>query len=96
MLEIFSFYNKQMVKELKSERSSSYDYLQKNDFEKALTIFKLNVEFYPESANCYDSLAEAFMKNGNNEAAILNYKRSLKLNPDNNNAVAALKKLQKE
>jgi len=30
VLEIFSFYNKQMVKELKSERSSSYDYLQKN------------------------------------------------------------------
>ena len=27
VLEIFSFYNKQMVRELKSERSASYDYL---------------------------------------------------------------------
>ena len=30
VLEIFSFYNKQMVNDLKSERSASYDYLQKN------------------------------------------------------------------
>ena len=30
VLEIFSFYNKQMVKELKTERSASYDYLQKD------------------------------------------------------------------
>ncbi len=73
-----------------------YDYLQKNELEKALVIFKLNVEFYPESANCYDSLGEAFMKNGNKEAAIVNYNKSLKLNPNNSNAVAALKKLEKD
>ena len=30
VLEIFSYYNKQMVNELRSERSASYDYLQKN------------------------------------------------------------------
>ena len=30
VLEIFSFYNKKMVNELKSERSHSYDYLQKD------------------------------------------------------------------
>lgn len=30
VLEIFSYYNKQMVNELKSERTSSYDYLQKD------------------------------------------------------------------
>ena len=30
VLEIFSFFNKQMVNELKNERGDSYDYLQKN------------------------------------------------------------------
>ena len=30
-IEIFLYFNKQMVKELRSERSASYDYLQKGD-----------------------------------------------------------------
>lgn len=30
-IEIFLFYNKQMVKDMRSERSASYDYLQKGD-----------------------------------------------------------------
>ena len=59
----------------------------------ALEIFKLNVLLYPDSANVYDSLAEAFEANGNRELAIRNYKRSLELDPKNTNAVERLKKL---
>jgi CubicO group peptidase (beta-lactamase class C family) len=70
-----------------------YQYLAQQKYEQALAIFKLNVEFYPESANCYDSLAEAYMNNGDTELAILNYRKSLELNPDNQNAVRMLKKL---
>jgi hypothetical protein len=33
------------------------------------------------------------MNNGDKQLAILNYKESLELNPDNNNAKEALKKL---
>ena len=55
---------------------------------------KLNVEFYPESANTYDSLAEAYMKSGDNKLAIINYKKSLELNPNNSNAVERLKVLE--
>jgi CubicO group peptidase (beta-lactamase class C family) len=73
-----------------------YNYLNKGLFEEAITILKLNVEFYPESANCYDSLAEAFMRNGDSELAIINYKRSLELNPKNQNAVLMLKKMGAE
>ncbi|MBE9550707.1 MAG: tetratricopeptide repeat protein [Proteobacteria bacterium] len=61
----------------------------------AIEIFKLNVELYPESANVYDSLAEAYMKNGQKELAIRNYERSLELNPDNQNARDMLKRLRK-
>jgi predicted Zn-dependent protease len=38
--------------------------LGKNEFEYAIQIFKLNVKNYPESANVYDSLGEAFEKAG--------------------------------
>ena len=71
-----------------------YDYMNKEMFEEAIAILKLNVEFYPESANCYDSLAEAFMRSGDNEQAIINYKTSLKLNPNNQNAISMIKILE--
>jgi predicted alpha/beta superfamily hydrolase/Flp pilus assembly protein TadD len=56
----------------------------------ALEIFLINVELHPESANSYDSLAEAYMNSGDTAKAIENYKRSLELNPDNTNAVNQL------
>ena len=60
----------------------------------ALAYFKLNVEFYPDSWNVYDSLAEGYMENGEKELAIANFKKSLEMNPQNNNAVEMLKKLE--
>ena len=43
----------------------------------AIEIFKLNVELYPNSANVYDSLGEAYMNNGDIKNAIQNYKKLL-------------------
>lgn len=60
----------------------------------AIEIFKLNVEAYPQSANVYDSLGEAYMMNGDKELAIRNYRRAVELNPQNTNAVEVLKKLR--
>ena len=60
----------------------------------AIEIFKLNVETYPQSANVYDSLGEAYVINGNKELAIKNYQRAVELNPQNHNAIEALKKLR--
>ena len=62
----------------------------------ALEIFKLNVYLYPESANTYDSVAEAFEANGERELAVKNYRRSLELDPNNANAVRQLKRLDPE
>jgi predicted alpha/beta superfamily hydrolase/Flp pilus assembly protein TadD len=62
----------------------------------ALTIFKLNVELYPDSFNAYDSLAEAYMKSGDTKLAIKNYTKSLELNPNNTNAREMLNKLTKK
>jgi len=70
-----------------------YRLLNINSIEEAIEIFGLNVEMYPESANVYDSLGEAYMKDGQKDLAIKNYRKSLKLNPENDNARKMLKKL---
>jgi predicted alpha/beta superfamily hydrolase/Tfp pilus assembly protein PilF len=73
-----------------------YRLLNTGHMKEAIKIFKLNVEMFPNSANVYDSLAEAYMKNGDIENAIMNYEKSLELNPENSNAREMLKKLENE
>ncbi|TSA26909.1 MAG: tetratricopeptide repeat protein [Bacteroidetes bacterium] len=60
----------------------------------AIEVFKLNATEYPGSFNVYDSLGEAYMKNGDKELAIKNYKKSLELNPENENGKKMLEQLQ--
>jgi cytochrome c-type biogenesis protein CcmH/NrfG len=62
----------------------------------AIEILKLNVEAYPQSANVYDSLGQAYMTNGDKELAIRNYRRAVELNPQNTNAIEMLKKLRSQ
>jgi len=71
-----------------------YELIGRKQTKEAIEIFQINVELYPDSGNVYDSLAEAYMINGDKELAIKNYKRSLELDPRNDNAVQYLKKLQ--
>ena len=71
-----------------------YSYLEKNETEKAIEIFKLNVILNPEGWNTYDCLAEAYLKAGNKELAIINYKKSLELNPKNDNATKVLEQIK--
>ena len=61
----------------------------------AIEIFKTNVKLYPESSNVYDSLGEAYMKDGNKELAIKNYEKSLELDPKNDNTKKMLGELKK-
>ena len=64
-----------------------------NDKSKALEFFLLNVENYPKSPNCYDSLGEAYEAFGDTQKAIEYYKKSLELNPGNEHARMKIKKL---
>jgi tetratricopeptide (TPR) repeat protein len=73
--------------------SLGYELLGSKKFKDAIRIFQLNVEAYPQSGNVYDSLAEAYMDNGDRQLAIANYQKSLQLDPSNKNALQMLKKL---
>ena len=70
-----------------------YQLLQAHKLNQAIRIFQLNIEAYPQSGNTYDSLAEAYMDDGDKALAIANYHRSLQINPSNANAVKMLQKL---
>ena len=52
--------------------------------EEAIAAFKSNTERYPNSANVYDSLAEAYEKTGKLEQAKTNYEKAVKLGGQNN------------
>jgi len=71
-----------------------YQLIFRERIEDAIKIFELNVEAYPGAFNTYDSLGEAYMTAGDNIRARKNYKKSLELNPANNNAVEKLKQLE--
>jgi len=68
--------------------------LLKDGFIEDAILLSLNTEEFPNSANTYDSLGEAYMKNGQKDLAIKNYKKSLELNPKNTNAKEMLDKLK--
>jgi len=72
-----------------------YSFFKINDLEKAIEIFKLNTLLHPNSANVYDSLGDAYLKIGNKELAIKNYRKALELNPQMNSAKKALEQLVK-
>lgn len=77
----------------KSLNTFGYQLMLKNNLEDALNIFKLNAELFPESYNVFDSLGEIYMKIGNSKLSEINYKKSLELNPRNENAKKAIEKL---
>jgi CubicO group peptidase (beta-lactamase class C family) len=77
-----------------SVNSLGYRFLGKKRFAEAIRIFKLNTDLRPQSANTYDSLAEAYMDSGDKPLAIQFYEKSLLLNPNNSNATSQLKKLK--
>jgi len=58
-------------------------------------IFAWNAAQFPDSWNTHDSLAEAIAATGDKAGAIAEYRRSLALNPANDNATQMIAKLEK-
>ena len=71
-----------------------YQLLWREMHEAAIEVHKLNIQAFPESANPFDSLGEAYEAYGENEIAIESYEKALELNPEMTSALEALKKLR--
>jgi tetratricopeptide (TPR) repeat protein len=70
-------------------------FIKARKFAMGLAILEFNTSQFPQSPYVYDGLAEAYFEVGNRQKAIDNYKRSLEINPDNQNALRKIKLLKK-
>lgn len=55
----------------------AYDALGRKQYNKAKALLELNLEWYPESSNVYDSYADYFLAKNDTLNAIANYKKAL-------------------
>lgn len=58
-----------------------YQLLNQKEQDRAIEVFILNTERHPKSANTFDSLGEAYALKGDKKNAIINFKKSLALDP---------------
>lgn len=73
-----------------------YSFLANEELDKALEVFKLTTVLFPDSYNAYDSYGEALLKANKKEAAIQMYRKSIELNPDNENGKTVLQQLKEK
>jgi putative tributyrin esterase len=59
-----------------------YTLMENDRMEDAVKVFKLNIEFFPNSANCYDSMSDGYIKIGENDLAIECMEKALELLPN--------------
>jgi CubicO group peptidase (beta-lactamase class C family) len=71
--------------------ATGYQFLRSGKVNEAAAIFQLNTKAFPKSSNVYDSYGEALMALGNKTEGLENYKKSVKLNPGNENGINILK-----
>jgi CubicO group peptidase (beta-lactamase class C family) len=74
---------------------SGYNYLSKGDLVSAIKILKLNTDEFPQSSNAHDSLGEVYYKNKQLDLALQHYKKSLTLDPKNDNAKKMIEEIAK-
>jgi Protein of unknown function (DUF2911)/Tetratricopeptide repeat len=61
-----------------------YQVLSQGKHDKAIDMFILNTQRHPKSANTWDSLGEAYATKGDKKNAIINFRKSLSMNPPAN------------
>ena len=71
-----------------------YKLLAQKQYQSAIEVFKLSTTEFPNHANAYDSLAEAYFVNGDLKDALYNYQTAVKLDPSNKNGFNMIVKIQ--
>ncbi|MCB9263532.1 MAG: serine hydrolase [Lewinellaceae bacterium] len=59
-----------------------YTLLEEGKTKEAIEVFRINTELYPEEANPWDSLAEAYLRSGDEKMALKYYRKALEIDPD--------------
>lgn len=72
----------------------AYRMMARDELKNAAEIFRLNIDLFPGSWNAYDSYAEVLLKSGDKTNAIRMYRKSVELNPQNDNGIRQLQKLE--
>ncbi|HTH56220.1 MAG TPA: hypothetical protein VL728_09250 [Cyclobacteriaceae bacterium] len=62
--------------------------------QEAIVVFRINTNLFPSSANCFDSLGEAYELTGQKEKSIHAYEYAQTLDPKNENVKKQLAKLK--
>ena len=71
-----------------------YRFLAGRKTKMAVEVLRYNVGRYPTSSNVYDSLGEACLEDGRRDEALRMYRKALELDPRNDNAKQAIRKLE--
>lgn len=71
-----------------------YFFLNKDKVNDAITIFTFNTKLFPNSANMFDSLGEAYYVQGNKGKALENYTIAFKLDPSSESAKKMIQELK--
>ena len=79
-----------------SVNSKGYALLQNGDLERALQVFALNTMLFPDSFNAWDSLGECSYKMKRLSLSLQSYKKSIELNPDNENGKQMIDRIKAE
>ena len=61
--------------------------------EEAIKVFEMNAELFPDVANCWDSLGEAWLAKGDKKKALECYKKALSMDPNIPSAREMVEKL---
>jgi tetratricopeptide (TPR) repeat protein len=70
------------------------DLIGENALPEAIDLLKFEVQTYPDTSSGHATLADAYMKSGQKQLAIDNYRKALAINPDNEDAKEKLKELE--
>jgi dienelactone hydrolase len=73
-----------------------YEHMLAGDAKGAVEILKLNVQAYPDSANVYDSLSDAYLAEGQKDLALANAKKALEMLASDTKAPEAMRNAIRE
>lgn len=71
-----------------------YALLEQNRLDDAVAVFSSNVGYYPENAYAHDALGDALLAADRRTEALRSYRRSLELDPSNENARTVIARIE--